>query len=56
MCMWFYIGQRDMLLLPQYAGVVADPRVQEAMQRWEAEEAALRGSVQTYFADLQAAT
>lgn len=47
---------RDMLLQPHYAEVVADPRVQEAMRRWEEEEAALRGSVQTYFADLHAAT
>ena len=47
---------RDMLLQPHYAEIVADPRIQEAMQRWEEEEAALRGSVQTYFADLHAAT
>jgi len=47
---------RDMLLQPQYAEVVADPRIQEEMQRWEEEEAALRGSVQSYFADLHAAT
>ena len=46
---------RDMLLQPRYAGVVADPRVQEAMRHWEEEEAALRGSVQSYFADLHAA-
>ena len=46
---------RDTMLSPGYAGVVTDPRVQEAMQRWEAEEVALRGSVQTYFSDLQAA-
>jgi len=26
------------------------------MQRWKEEEAALRGKVQSYFADLQAAT
>ena len=49
-------GWRDMLLQPQYAEVVADPRVQEAMRRWEAEEEDIRASVQTYFADLQAAT
>jgi len=46
---------RDTLQLPRYAGVVADPRVQEAMRHWEAEEVALRNSVQTYFSDLQAA-
>jgi len=47
---------RDMLLLPRYAEIVADPRVQEAMRRWEDEEAALRASVESYFADLHAAT
>lgn len=47
---------RDMLLQPHYAEVVADPRVQEAMRRWEAEEAELRASVESYFADLHAAT
>jgi TolB-like protein len=41
---------------PQYAEVVADSRVQEAMQRWRSEEEALRGSVRSYFADLRAAT
>jgi len=47
---------RDMLLQPHYAEVVADPRVKEAMRRWEAEEAELRASVESYFADLHAAT
>jgi len=47
---------RDMLMQPQYAEVVADPRVQEAMRRWETEEAELRASVESYFADLHAAT
>ncbi len=47
---------RDMLLQPHYAEVVADPRVQEAMRRWEEEEADLRASVESYFADLHAAT
>ena len=46
---------RDMLLQPHYAEVVADPRVQQAMRRWEEEEEALRGSVQNYFVDLHAA-
>ncbi|MDH3620695.1 MAG: tetratricopeptide repeat protein [Gammaproteobacteria bacterium] len=46
---------RDMLLQPQYAEIVADPRVQEAMRRWEEEEVDLRASVETYFADFQAA-
>jgi hypothetical protein len=30
--------------------------VQDALARWEDEEAALRGSVQSYFADLSAST
>lgn len=47
---------REMLLQPQYADVVADPRVQEAIRRWEAEEVELRASVESYFADLHAAT
>jgi tetratricopeptide (TPR) repeat protein len=47
---------RDMLMQPHYARVVADPRVQEAMRRWEAEETELRASVEAYFADLHAAT
>ena len=51
----FNSNWRDMLLQPRYAGVVADPRVQAAMQRWEEEEEELRGSVQSYFADLHAA-
>ena len=36
------------------ADVVSDPRVGDALQRWEEEEAALRGSVHSYFADMQA--
>jgi len=37
----------------QYNELVADPRVQAAMQRWEAEEAALRDKVRRFLADLQ---
>jgi hypothetical protein len=33
-----------------------DPRVKDALARWEDEESALRGSVQSYFADLRAST
>lgn len=39
---------------PQYADFVADERVQQALQRWEDEKAALRASLQAYFADMQA--
>ena len=40
----------------QFAEIVNDPRIQAAMQRWEEEEEALRAQVQTYLADLHAAT
>ncbi|MCG8371126.1 MAG: hypothetical protein MJA32_11510, partial [Proteobacteria bacterium] len=39
---------------PQYADFVADERVQRALDRWEEEKAALRGSLQAYFADMRA--
>jgi TolB-like protein/Flp pilus assembly protein TadD len=45
---------RDTMLQPHYAEVVADSRVQDAMQRWEDEEQVLRGSVEAYFADMHA--
>lgn len=48
------LNWRDNLLQPQYTELVADERVQEAMQRWEDEEQALRGSVEAYFADMHA--
>ena len=38
----------------QFAEIVADPRIQAAMQRWEEEEATLSESVQSYFANLRA--
>ena len=50
------LGWRDNYAQAQYAEIVADPRIQAAMRRWEDEEAALRGQVQAYLADLQAAT
>lgn len=50
------LAWRDTFAQAQYAEIVEDPRVQAAMQRWEDEEAALRGEVQTYLADLRAAT
>jgi len=39
-----------------FEDVVADPDVQAALQRWEEEEEALRGQVQTYLADIHAST
>ncbi|MDH3616626.1 MAG: tetratricopeptide repeat protein [Gammaproteobacteria bacterium] len=49
-----HLGWRENFAQAQFAEVVADPRVQAAMRRWEDEEAALRGEVQSYFSDLQA--
>ena len=40
---------------PQFADIIEDPRIQEAMLRWEEEEEALRGSVQSWFSDMHAA-
>ncbi|MEJ2257645.1 MAG: hypothetical protein P8X98_11690, partial [Woeseiaceae bacterium] len=50
-----HLHWRDMLMQPRYAEFLADQRVQDAIERWEDEEAALRGAVQSYFADLHAA-
>jgi TolB-like protein/Tfp pilus assembly protein PilF len=49
------LGWREVFEQAQLAEVVADARVQAAMERWERDEAALRSEVQTYLADLQAA-
>jgi hypothetical protein len=40
----------------QYTDFVADPRVQAAMQRWEAEEALIRDQVRGYLLDLSSAS
>jgi len=48
------LGWRENFAQAQFAEVVADPHVQAAMRRWEEEEAALRGEVQSYFSDLRA--
>jgi TolB-like protein/Tfp pilus assembly protein PilF len=48
------LNWRDTYLQPQYAEVVADERVQDAMRRWEQDEQALRGNVEAYFEDMQA--
>jgi TolB-like protein/tetratricopeptide (TPR) repeat protein len=48
------LGWRENFAQEQFAKIVADPRVQAAMRRWEEEEAALRGEVQSYFSDLHA--
>jgi len=48
------LAWRDAWMQPQYADIMADPRVQEAVLRWEEEEAVLRGRVQSWFADMYA--
>jgi TolB-like protein len=50
------LGWKETFAQAQYAEIVTNPRIQAAMQRWEDEEDALRGEVQAYLADLQAAT
>ena len=49
------LGWREVFAQAHFRQVVADTRVQEAMGRWEREEAALRSDVRAYLADLQAA-
>ena len=49
-------GWRQMLTQAQYKDIVADSRIQVALQRWEAEEAAVREQIRVYLADLHAAT
>ena len=49
-----HLNWRETWLQPHYAEVVEDERIQDAMQRWEDEESALRGSVESYFADMHA--
>ncbi len=48
------LSWREIFAQPHLAEVVADPRIQAAMRRWEEEEAKLRNSVRSYLADLQA--
>jgi hypothetical protein len=50
------LGWKEALSQPLYAEIVADPRVQVAMQQWEEEEAAIRGKVSAYLRDLQGAS
>jgi hypothetical protein len=49
-----HLDWRETWLQPHYAEVVEDERIQAAMARWEDEEASLRGSVESYFADMHA--
>jgi TolB-like protein/Flp pilus assembly protein TadD len=50
------LGWREALSQPMYAEIVADPRVQLAMQQWEEEEAAIRREVAAYLQDLRGAS
>ena len=49
------LGWRNVFMQARFEEVVADARVQAAMERWEQDEAALRSEVRSYLADLQAA-
>jgi Flp pilus assembly protein TadD len=51
-----HLNWRETLSQPRYAKFLEDERVQEAIRRWEDEEAALRGSVESYFKDMHAAS
>ncbi|MDZ7769920.1 MAG: hypothetical protein U5K38_12940 [Woeseiaceae bacterium] len=48
-------GWRRALDQPQYRDIVADARVQAALQRWAEQEAYVREQVRAYLADLRAA-
>jgi len=50
-----HFNWRETYAQPHYAAVAADPRIQQAMRRWEEEEASMRADVEAFFADLQAA-
>lgn len=50
------LNWRETFSQPFLADVVADPQVQAALKRWEEEEEAMRGQVQTYLADIRAST
>jgi len=51
-----HAGWRQALAMPQYREIVSDSRIQEALHRWEKEEAATREKIRVYLADLRAAT
>ena len=51
-----YPGWAETLQQPQYADVVADPRVQVVIRSWKEDEARVRDQVRTFLADLQATT
>ncbi len=49
-----HLGWERSIAQAQYSDLVADPRIQQAMQRWTDDEATLRDEVRTYLSDLQA--
>ncbi len=49
------LGWRDNFAQAHFTEITTDPRVQAALQRWEAEEGGLRRQVRSYFADLDSA-
>jgi tetratricopeptide (TPR) repeat protein len=49
-------GWRRRYSQAQYAEFVADPRIQAAMQKWEAEEGVIRDQVRSYLLDLSGAS
>ena len=50
------LNWRQTAALPQFADVMSDPRVQEAVAAWETEEDELREDVRRYLEDLQRAS
>ncbi|MGI9261038.1 MAG: tetratricopeptide repeat protein [Woeseiaceae bacterium] len=50
------LGWQETYALPQYADIVAEPRVQEAMRQWQAEEDALREQIRAFLLDLSTST
>ncbi len=50
------LGWREMVSQVHFAELVADPRIEAAMRRWEDEENRMRAQVESYFRDLQSAT
>ena len=49
------LGWRETAFLPQFAEVMSDPRVEEALERWITEEEQLRENVRAFLEDLQSA-
>ncbi|MDJ0918064.1 MAG: tetratricopeptide repeat protein [Woeseiaceae bacterium] len=50
------LGWRETFATPMFSEIVADPRVQVAMQQWEQEEAAIRSNVSAYLQDIAGAS